>query len=53
MGITLDTIKFVEGIIGTELNSATDNPLVFGDSEASKADIISAGTFYPKPDLAL
>ena len=46
VGITLDTIDFVDGIIATEINSATDNPLVFQASEgddAKDADIISAG----------
>ena len=46
VGITLDTINFVEGIFVTEMNSATDNPLVFGPLEghdAKDADVISAG----------
>ena len=48
VGITLDTINFVEGIFTTEMNSATDNPLVFGIREGSgeEADIISAGNFH-------
>jgi histidine ammonia-lyase len=41
-GIVEDTIDFVERIINTELNSATDNPMVF--SELNK--IISAGNFH-------
>ena len=30
-GIVHDTIDFVRGIITTEMNSATDNPLIFAD----------------------
>ena len=28
-GVTNDTIKFVQNIINTEINSATDNPVSF------------------------
>ena len=28
-GIVLDTIEFVKGILTTEMNSATDNPVSF------------------------
>ena len=45
----MDTINFVEGIFTTEMNSATDNPLVFGAGEGEdteQADIISAGNFH-------
>ncbi|GMR34715.1 hypothetical protein PMAYCL1PPCAC_04910, partial [Pristionchus mayeri] len=41
-GVVHDTIAFVRGIITTELNSATDNPLVFADRE----EIISGGNFH-------
>jgi len=41
-GIAWDTIKFVEKIITTEMNSATDNPLVFTNTN----DIISGGNFH-------
>ena len=41
-GIVHDTIDFVKGIINTELNSATDNPLVF----TNKSEIISGGNFH-------
>ena len=41
-GIVHDTIEFVKGIIRVEMNSATDNPLVFADRE----DIISGGNFH-------
>jgi histidine ammonia-lyase len=41
-GVVHDTIEFVKGIIGTEINSATDNPLVFSDVE----EVISGGNFH-------
>ncbi|XP_077355286.1 histidine ammonia-lyase-like isoform X2 [Festucalex cinctus] len=41
-GIVNDTIKFVQMIISTEMNSATDNPLVF----AENGEIISGGNFH-------
>ncbi|KYB26333.1 histidine ammonia-lyase isoform X2 [Tribolium castaneum] len=41
-GIVHDTIDFVQGIIQTEMNSGTDNPLVFAD----RGEIISAGNFH-------
>ena len=41
-GITHDTIDFVRGIITTEMNSATDNPIVL----AERGETISAGNFH-------
>jgi len=41
-GITSDTIEFVRGILTTEMNSATDNPMVFAD----RGEIISGGNFH-------
>ncbi|XP_069019388.1 histidine ammonia-lyase [Embiotoca jacksoni] len=41
-GIANDTIKFVENIINTEINSATDNPMVF----AERGETISGGNFH-------
>ncbi|XP_067119401.1 histidine ammonia-lyase-like [Centruroides vittatus] len=41
-GIVHETIGFVRGIITTEMNSATDNPLVFTE----RAEIISGGNFH-------
>ena len=41
-GITWDTIKFVQKVINTEMNSATDNPLVFTDTK----EVISGGNFH-------
>jgi histidine ammonia-lyase len=41
-GIVHDTIDFVQGVITVEMNSATDNPIVFPERE----EIISAGNFH-------
>ncbi|EFA81234.1 histidase [Heterostelium album PN500] len=41
-GIVHDTIDFVEGILSTELNSATDNPMVFPDLNTT----MSGGNFH-------
>ncbi|XP_072181058.1 histidine ammonia-lyase-like [Diadema setosum] len=41
-GVVLDTIDFVHGILFTEMNSATDNPMVFPD----QGEILSAGNFH-------
>eukprot|EP00095_Tigriopus_kingsejongensis_P002256 maker-scaffold478_size161223-snap-gene-0.29 protein:Tk02256 transcript:maker-scaffold478_size161223-snap-gene-0.29-mRNA-1 annotation:"histidine ammonia-lyase" len=41
-GIVHDTIEFVRGIITTEMNSGTDNPIVFSE----RKEIISAGNFH-------
>ncbi|ELT90734.1 hypothetical protein CAPTEDRAFT_167650 [Capitella teleta] len=41
-GIVNDTVEFVRNILHTEINSATDNPMVFAD----KKEIISGGNFH-------
>ncbi|XP_029010546.1 histidine ammonia-lyase isoform X2 [Betta splendens] len=41
-GIANDTIAFVRNIINTEINSATDNPMVF----AERGETISGGNFH-------
>lgn len=40
-GPVLDALEFIEGVVGRELNAATDNPLVFGDG-----DMLSGGNFH-------
>ncbi|MBX9928944.1 MAG: histidine ammonia-lyase [Gemmatimonadaceae bacterium] len=40
-GPVLDAIEFAEGLIGRELNAATDNPLVFEDGT-----MLSGGNFH-------
>lgn len=44
-GAVKDSIRFVESVIDTEINSATDNPNVFPDEDM----IISAGNFHGEP----
>ncbi|XP_072097918.1 histidine ammonia-lyase-like isoform X3 [Mobula birostris] len=41
-GVVNDTIAFVKNIIETEINSATDNPMVF----AERGETISGGNFH-------
>ncbi|XP_071369644.1 histidine ammonia-lyase-like [Centroberyx affinis] len=41
-GVVNDTIAFVQRLISTELNSATDNPLVFAET----GETISGGNFH-------
>ncbi|ETO36200.1 hypothetical protein RFI_00862 [Reticulomyxa filosa] len=48
-GIVLDTLAFVRKILTTEINSATDNPMIFCKSwyeQLEKDDIISGGNFH-------
>ncbi|TNE78984.1 MAG: histidine ammonia-lyase [Bacteroidetes bacterium] len=47
-GASKDALAHVESVITTEINSVTDNPNVFADSD----EIISAGNFHAQP-LAL
>ncbi|MFM6953404.1 MAG: histidine ammonia-lyase [Sphingobacteriaceae bacterium] len=47
-GASKDTLRYVSSVIETELNSVTDNPNIFPESD----EIISAGNFHGQP-LAL
>ncbi len=42
-GAMLESLKFIEKILSIEINSATDNPLVFDN------DVISCGNFHGEP----
>lgn len=44
-GAVKDALSFVRGVIEVEINSATDNPLVFADEQR----VISAGNFHGQP----
>lgn len=44
-GAARDALRYVQGILETEVNSATDNPLVF----AAQDRIISGGNFHGAP----
>jgi len=43
LGAVGEGLAFAERLVTTELNSATDNPLVFGD------DVLSGGNFHGQP----
>ena len=46
-GVTHDTLDFVEQMLTEELNSATDNPLVFTKKDGFETDrTMSAGNFH-------
>ena len=44
-GASKDTIAYVADVLETEINSATDNPTLFPDSD----EVISAGNFHGQP----
>ena len=44
-GPVADALDYIEGIIGTELNSATDNPLMF-ENEQGGYQVLSGGHFH-------
>jgi histidine ammonia-lyase len=43
-GAVRDAMRYVKGVIETEINAATDNPLIFSDG-----DVISGGNFHGQP----
>ncbi len=43
-GAVRDTLDYVEKIVNTEMNSVTDNPLIFPEG-----DVISCGNFHGQP----
>jgi histidine ammonia-lyase len=45
MGACLDTLRHAAGVLSTEANSVTDNPLVFADSDQA----LSGGNFHAEP----
>jgi len=45
LGASLDAIRYVQSIVEIEINSATDNPLVFTDN----GTVISGGNFHGQP----
>lgn len=44
-GSIIDTIEYVKKILQVEINSATDNPLIFAD----EGEVISGGNFHGEP----
>lgn len=48
-GAVRDSLAQIRATLAIELNSATDNPLVFADGEAGSGDVISGGNFHGQP----
>lgn len=48
-GAVRDALAHIRGTIVIELNSATDNPLVFVNSGADTGEVISGGNFHGQP----
>jgi histidine ammonia-lyase len=48
LGASLDAMRYVDDVVTTEINSTTDNPLIFPDDDL----VISGGNFHGQP-LAL
>ncbi len=44
-GAVKDTIRYVSGVVRTEINSVTDNPTVFAQDDA----VLSGGNFHGQP----
>lgn len=51
-GACRDAIAYAEWVIKIELNSVTDNPLIFCDENCDDIEVISGGNFHGEP-LAL
>ncbi len=51
-GACRDAIAYAEWLLKLELNSVTDNPLIFADDASDKIEVISGGNFHGEP-LAL
>jgi histidine ammonia-lyase len=45
LGASLDAFAYARGVVEREMNSATDNPLVFADGD----DVVSSGNFHAQP----
>jgi histidine ammonia-lyase len=48
-GAVADAIRYARWVLEIELNSATDNPLIFFDEETGDATVISGGNFHGEP----
>ena len=48
-GACEDAIKYARWVVEIELNSATDNPLIFVDGATGAVDVISGGNFHGEP----
>ncbi|MDW8317060.1 MAG: histidine ammonia-lyase [Anaerolineae bacterium] len=48
-GACHDAVKYARWVVDIELNSATDNPLIFVDEATGQAEVISGGNFHGEP----
>ena len=48
-GAVRDAIAYARWVLGIELNSATDNPLIFFDDDTGEATVLSGGNFHGEP----
>ena len=48
-GAVRDAILYARWVLSIELNSATDNPLIFFDEATGQAEVISGGNFHGEP----
>jgi histidine ammonia-lyase len=46
LGPVFDALAYIDGILATEINSATDNPLIFAKTDGDGFEIISGGNFH-------
>lgn len=51
-GACRDAVLYAEWLLKLELNSVTDNPLIFEDGETGRIEVLSGGNFHGEP-LAL
>nr|MBA2494466.1 aromatic amino acid lyase [Acidobacteriota bacterium] len=51
-GACRDSVAYAEWVVNIELNSVTDNPLIFCDENCEEIEVISGGNFHGEP-LAL
>ncbi|MFN2502067.1 MAG: histidine ammonia-lyase [Pyrinomonadaceae bacterium] len=51
-GACRDAVIYAEWLLNIELNSVTDNPLIFADADNDTIEVISGGNFHGEP-LAL
>ena len=48
-GAVRDAIAYARWVIETELNSVTDNPLIFIDDDTGEISVLSGGNFHGEP----
>ncbi|MEN8242926.1 MAG: histidine ammonia-lyase [Chloroflexota bacterium] len=48
-GAIRDAVRYARWVLEIELNSATDNPLIFFDDQTEEVTVISGGNFHGEP----